>query len=53
MTDGSLGYEIERKSAEIREWPTWAQPFESDIVEIGCLPQPEGGERTGDERPMS
>jgi hypothetical protein len=27
MTDGSLGAEIERRSAEIRNWPNWAQPY--------------------------
>ena len=29
-TYGSLGDEIERKSAEIHSWPTWAQPFRPD-----------------------
>jgi hypothetical protein len=27
MSDGSLGAEIERRSAEIRNWPNWAQPY--------------------------
>jgi hypothetical protein len=27
MSDGSLGAEIERRSAEIRNWPDWAQPY--------------------------
>jgi hypothetical protein len=26
-TEGNLGNEIARKSAEIRTWPAWAQPF--------------------------
>jgi hypothetical protein len=29
-TNGSLWDEIERKSAEIHSWPTWAQPFRPD-----------------------
>jgi len=28
--DGYLGAEVERKSAEIRTWPAWAQPFEQE-----------------------
>lgn len=28
--DGCLGAEVERKSAEIRTWPAWAQPFEQE-----------------------
>lgn len=28
--DGHLGVEVERKSAEIRTWPAWAQPFERE-----------------------
>jgi hypothetical protein len=35
MSDGSLGAEIERSSAEIRSWPNWAQPYDPS--------QPAGG----------
>lgn len=27
--DGSLGGEIQRKTAEIDSWPAWAKPYES------------------------
>jgi hypothetical protein len=36
MSDGSLGAEIERRSAEIRNWPNWAQPYNPP------QPSPEG-----------
>jgi hypothetical protein len=39
MSDGSLGAEIERRSAEIRNWPTWAQPYNP--------PQPPSGGPAG------
>jgi hypothetical protein len=39
MSDGSLGAEIERRSAEIRNWPSWAQPYNP--------PQPSPGSPTG------
>lgn len=39
MSDGSLGEEIERRSAEIRNWPNWAQPYNR--------PQPPSGGPAG------
>jgi hypothetical protein len=53
MSDGSLGAEIERRSAEIRNWPNWAQPYNPPQPPLdGAARQPpaHGDQPPGDRR---
>ena len=36
--EGQLGDAIERKSAEIRTWPAWAQPFRVESTSVSTTP---------------